>query len=126
MPNNLLGKIKTPENPGLEHSGPPLEDKDTEGIVAEHITNMLHDRRKQAEEKVKDSQQHREQRKEYAGKIFWLVCGWLFVLLTLVFSAGKNWISLSDSVLIALITSASVNIIGLMVIVANYLFPKIK
>lgn len=99
-------------------------DADTEEIARSHAYNELQRDKQQAEEQISDSRQNRAQRKEYAGKIFWLVCAWLAMLTLLVGLSGTPYLRLSDTVLVALISGASINIIGLMVIVANYLFPK--
>ena len=118
--NNALASIKAPINPeGNENS-----DQATDEIVGKHVANEFHSDAKKLEEQLKDSQQNREQRKEYAGKIFYLVAGWLVSLIAIIVMAGFKWLALSDAVIISLITGATVNIIGLMVIVANYLFPK--
>ena len=45
----------------------------------------------------------------------------MFVILL---CCGLRWLELSDSVLIAIMTGTTIDILGLMVIVANYLFPK--
>lgn len=88
--------------------------------------------KKSLEEDLVSKKQDREQRKEFAAKIFSLTVGWLVcVVLILLFQGWGIAFScvetdrfhLSDSVLIALITGASVNIIGLMAIVIRYLFP---
>ena len=78
------------------------------------------------DEKLEGLRQDRQQRKEYAGKIFYLVCAWLGVLALAMLLTGFRCMALSDAVLIALTGGATISIIGLMVIVANYLFPKIK
>ena len=102
-----------------------LDDRDTLLLAREQIANENErDKRKLLEEFIKDTQQDREQRKAYADKIFWLVCLWLLAVLGLVALAGSINFELSDTVLIALISTVSVNIIALMAIVANYLFPK--
>ena len=64
-------------------------------------------------------------RKRYGERIFWLVVAWIAVVLVIVVVSGySNGPKLSDGVLIALITGLSVNVIGLLAIVINYLFPK--
>ncbi len=76
-------------------------------------------------------------RKSYGKRIFWLVVAWLVVVLGIVILAGYAdrpiysfqsreiyGPKISDGVLIALITGMSVNVIGLLAIVVNYLFPK--
>lgn len=62
-----------------------------------------------------------EARKSYANKIFALVCGWLSLMILLVALSGFGT-QLSDSTLIALITTTTVSVLGLFTIVANYLF----
>jgi uncharacterized integral membrane protein len=76
-------------------------------------------------------------RKEYANKIFLMVCVWLEVLwLVVIFNGVRQFslqlwkwpvdftLTISDRVLIALITGTTVNVLGLFAIVCNYLFPK--
>lgn len=68
--------------------------------------------------------QDRKERKDYATKIFSLVVVWLWALAMIVLMDGARMIDLSDTVLGFLITGTTVDIIGLMTIVAMYLFPK--
>jgi uncharacterized membrane protein YdbT with pleckstrin-like domain len=103
-----------------------LDDLDSVEQTRAHLHREAQTRQEQEAEKLAGLKQDREQRKEFAGKIFWLVCSWLAGLIVLLLLSGLQCVSLSDQVLMALIGGASVNIIGLMVIVANYLFPKIK
>lgn len=128
MPNTRFDIIKAPASilPGADNKGcSATEDRDTYGITERHIKKEdRDDKLDQEQEILKDSKQNREQRKEYANKIFWLVCGWLVSLVFIVILVGFGRMQLSDTVLVALISGASLNIIGLMVIVAQYLFPK--
>ena len=72
-----------------------------------------------------------ESRRKYALGFFILACVWILVI-TLVlllqgfgsFWWGKMPFKLSDNVLLAAIGSTTANILGLVVIVANYLFPR--
>lgn len=64
-------------------------------------------------------------RKKYADSIFQLVCCWLVVVLLLLCANGlKCGFSLSDGVLIAVISGTTANVLGLFLVVANYFFPK--
>lgn len=65
-------------------------------------------------------------RKQYVGRLFWLITAWLAVVVTLVALTAtlKNIFTLADSVLIAFITSTTVSVIALFVIVAKWLFPS--
>lgn len=64
-------------------------------------------------------------RKQYVGRLFWLIAAWLSVVVALVALTAtlKNVFTLADSVLIAFITSTTVSVIALFVIVAKWLFP---
>lgn len=65
-------------------------------------------------------------RKEYTSKLFWLIVVWLSIVVLFVFLSAtlKPRFSLSDSVLIAFITSTTVSVLGLFVLVAKWLFPQ--
>lgn len=69
-----------------------------------------------------------EERQRYAGRIFWLVVAWLsgiFALLLLQGFFGPNhWFNLDDAVLIAAIGGTTINVIGIFIVVARYLFPR--
>lgn len=90
------------ENQGLELQNLRLKDEST------RLTE-LHDTRKQ-----------------YVGRLFWLITAWLAVVVALVALTAtlKNIFTLADSVLIAFITSTTVSVIALFVIVAKWLFPS--
>lgn len=67
------------------------------------------------------------ERKKYAGRVFWLVVFWLLAVGAMLFMQGlKSCFSfqLSDTVLITAITTTTASVVGIFLIVANYLFPK--
>ena len=65
-------------------------------------------------------------RREFSRSIFTVTVIWMFlVLMIIIQSASGRW-HLSDSVLIALITTTTANVIGVFIIVANYLFNRDK
>lgn len=70
-------------------------------------------------------------RRTYAHRIFWLTLGWLSLVLLILGASGSslqtlglNRFHLEDTVLIAFITTSSLQVLGLMVIVAKWLFPQ--
>ena len=75
---------------------------------------------------LEDRKLARTQREAYAKGIFCLVCIWIsliFILLLLQgFSGRIGYKPLGDSVLIALISSTTVNVIGTLIIVLKYIF----
>jgi hypothetical protein len=72
-----------------------------------------------------------EERKKYAKCFFILACFWLaaITVLLLLQGFGSFWFGLmpfkvADTVLLAVIGSTTVNVLGILYVVANYLFPK--
>lgn len=65
-------------------------------------------------------------RKEYIGKLYALIKVWLIVVVVfLILSASqKKYFDLSDSVIIAFITSTTVSVLGLFLLVAKWLYPS--
>ena len=59
-------------------------------------------------------------------RIYVLTCIWIFLVLVIVLLQGfdVSWFKLSPTTLHILIGSTTVNVVGLFLVVANYLFPK--
>lgn len=79
------------------------------------------------EQELFDRQQNREQRKEYADNIFAFLCTYMLFVGIIILGSGNKHdnFELSDTVLIALITTTTANVIGIFVFVVKYLFnPK--
>ena len=80
--------------------------------------------------RLKQLEQNIDERKKYANRIFYLVCSWLVFVGVLVLLNGVQGcvasipFRLSDAVLIALITTTTINVIGVFLFVVRYLFPK--
>lgn len=71
------------------------------------------------------------ERKKYAGRFFYLSCAWISIITVILllqgfgaFWSGKFPFKLSEPVVLATIGSTTVNVLGILYIVANYLFPK--
>lgn len=73
---------------------------------------------------IKGNLQNIEERKKYASYIFYMVCFWLLAIMTIVILVGAKVLVISDAVLIALITSTTLNVVAFFVIVTKYLFPS--
>ena len=118
---------------------PPPEESAKQSGKEEEIA--LKDRIEADKERevIRGLRQDIDERKTYANKSFKLVCRWVsgvFVILLFqgFFSDGSFWewdsyhLSLSfklpDSVLLAVVGGTTVSIIGIFLVVANYLFPK--
>lgn len=87
--------------------------------------------RQQARAVLRGLNQDIAERKKYAHFFFLLACSWLVAICVflLLQGFGSVWFGrfpfkLSESVLLALIGSTTVNVLGILYVVANYLFPK--
>lgn len=70
-----------------------------------------------------------DERKKYARWIFVLTCTWAICIFTVVFFLGfgsRLNFKISDSVMIALITSTTINFFGFFLLVIRYLFAVKK
>ncbi|WP_128546657.1 hypothetical protein [Larkinella soli] len=63
------------------------------------------------------------ERKKFAQWIFWMVVGWLVVILGIIIAEGLRLLDIPQAVTIALIGSTTVNVTAFFVIVTKYLFP---
>lgn len=79
-----------------------------------------------AGENLSDSQD-RDQRKDFAERIFSFVALYMFaVFFILTLSGGPFNFRLSDNVLITLLGTTTANVIGILIIVVTYLFSRKK
>lgn len=75
---------------------------------------------------LEGQKQDQQQRRVFAYWLFGVLCLWLAAILVMLFFQGFSYraFTLSDEVLIAALATTTINVIGLFVIVARYLFPK--
>ena len=113
---------RSPDPPGLEKVKAPAAesqkpDQETEQELFDH---------KFKDEELQGLQQDRQERKTYANRIYWLIVVWLGMLFVMLGIQGFKPLnfSIDDKVLITLITGTTVNVIGIFLVVANYLFPR--
>lgn len=76
------------------------------------------------EEELESIKQDRVQRKNFATKIFWVVVVYIAAVLTILVFYGRSCLGFSDAVLITLLSTTTANVLSLLVIVFNYLFPN--
>ena len=60
-------------------------------------------------------------KKEYT-KIFWAICIYIFLIL-LILATNSCCLKLENSVLIALLTTTTANVLGILLIASKWLFP---
>jgi hypothetical protein len=92
----------------------------------------LHELEKQALElqllkaQIQKFENDNESRREFSRNIFAVTVIWMFLVFMVVLQVAIGKWRLPNSVLIALITTTTANVIGIFIIVANYLFNKEK
>lgn len=76
-------------------------------------------------EDLENKRQNRNQRKSYGNKLFVFLCVYMGLVFLVLFFCGFSLFgfTLSDTVLIALITTTTANVIGIFAFVVHYLFP---
>ncbi|MCE9552029.1 MAG: hypothetical protein K8T91_01450 [Planctomycetes bacterium] len=121
---HLLDEIGPEEAVTVKEESLAVQESNRFGLSADEENAKIEIQRKSLE--VKSMSQDIDERKKYATMIFYLVCFWLLLVLLIVVYSGWDAyrVHVADSVLIALITGVSVNVIALFAIVAKYLFPK--
>lgn len=78
---------------------------------------------------LREQQEHiKTYRRKYSSRVFWLTVLWLvFAAAVTVFSGMHTaFFSLSDTVLIALTGSAIASVIGMFLVILNWLYPREK
>jgi len=75
---------------------------------------------------IRGLSQNIQERKKYAGRFFILSCCWMITITGVVMLDGWTVLGfrLSDKVVLALIGSTTINVLGILYVVAHYLFPK--
>lgn len=109
---------------------------DTEAVVKEERKELEGEKLQELEKKALELQLVKAQirkfeddntgRREFSRSIFTVTVIWMFLVLMIIIQCANGKWQLSDSVLIALITTTTANVIGVFIIVANYLFNREK
>lgn len=83
----------------------------------------------EAEARARGASQDVDERKLYANRLFGLVVAWLTLDTVVLVAVGMNSLLghqffLSDAVVIAVLTTSTATVVGLLVIVTKYLFGR--
>lgn len=63
-------------------------------------------------------------RKEFGRAMKWLVVGWTLLIFGLLICQGSNWLQLTDTVVVTLLTTTTANIFAFLYIILKFLFPS--
>jgi hypothetical protein len=119
-------KARVPETNAIDLSqiSTPAEvSEDTGPLVRLERETLEND---QLRAQVFGLQQDTKERKKYAQLFFIASCVWIMIITALLLMQGWSpfGFKLSEPVVLATIGSTTVNILGILYVVANYLFPK--
>lgn len=125
--NEALEQLK--QNPSINSDGEAntsLSNSETAQMKElEHLRQMkiLNDK---IVEEIESLKQDRNQRKQFAERIFLSVQNYMIIIVCLLFVQGFHvlYFSLSDTVLVTLLGTTTVNVIGIFAFVARYLFHR--
>ncbi len=131
--NTLSDSPTTPPNPSTA-DGPTLPQGISLSMVRtpdvphslKQVRLSLKERQfyRKSNEDIKDRKQNRGERKRYADRIFKLLCCLCVFMCLILLLVGADQLHLSDTVIISAIAAVVIQVIGLMALVMNYLFPK--
>lgn len=121
MPDNIeflhsLSRIPTP--PQVSDTPSPSTEEELTNFA--HQKERLKNTKKRAQ--IKSLKQDIRERKAYAAKIYDMLAIWLLFTGFIILLCSMGKISLSENVLIVLLTTASANVIAIFIYVVKYLF----
>jgi len=107
-------KITDAENEDKDEAGSKKVKEYNAGQVANVLINIIKN----------DSAKNRDQRVVYANKIYIMLVGWSLVIVAILFLQGFKVFNLSSDLIMLLVGTVFMEIMGLFVLVANYLFKE--
>lgn len=123
---SILDKInlESSKNEPKQEERTEIKDDEIELIRKRKEVKTMTVANKIRNEELENRRQDRAQRKVYADNLFTFLCFYMILVFFILYKSGSlyNSFELSDSVIIALITTTTANIIGIFAFVVRYLF----
>ena len=123
---SILDKInlESSKNEPKQEERTEIKDDEIELIRKREEVKTMTVANKIRNEELENRRQDRAQRKVYADNLFTFLCFYMILVFFIFYKSGSlyNSFELSDSVIIALITTTTANIIGIFAFVVRYLF----
>lgn len=123
---SILDKInlESSKNEPKQEERTEIKDDEIELIRKREEVKTMTVANKIRNEELENRRQDRAQRKVYADNLFTFLCFYMILVFFILYKSGSlyNSFELSDSVIIALITTTTANIIGIFAFVVRYLF----
>ncbi|WP_195487825.1 hypothetical protein [Bacteroides fragilis] len=123
---SILDKInlESSKNEPKQEERTEIKDDEIELIRKREEVKTMTVANKIRNEELENRRQDRAQRKVHADNLFTFLCFYMILVFFILYKSGSlyNSFELSDSVIIALITTTTANIIGIFAFVVRYLF----
>lgn len=123
---SILDKInlESSKNEPKQEERTEIKDDEIELIRKREEVKTMTVANKIRNEELENRRQDRAQRKVYADNLSTFLCFYMILVFFILYKSGSlyNSFELSDSVIIALITTTTANIIGIFAFVVRYLF----
>lgn len=123
---SILDKInlESSKNEPKQEERTEIKDDEIELIRKREEVKTMTVANKIRNEELENRRQDRARRKVYADNLFTFLCFYMILVFFILYKSGSlyNSFELSDSVIIALITTTTANIIGIFAFVVRYLF----
>lgn len=123
---SILDKInlESSKNEPKQEERTEIKDDEIELIRKREEVKTMTVANKIRNEELENRRQDRAQCKVYADNLFTFLCFYMILVFFILYKSGSlyNSFELSDSVIIALITTTTANIIGIFAFVVRYLF----
>lgn len=123
---HILGESK-PSEKRLEKET-SINKEDGERLRRELEIDALQTENDIRKEELRSREQDRQQRKEFATKIYNFLCAYLSIVFFLVILSGASCVKfeLTEGVVITLLSTTTANVIGIFILVVKYLFAAKK
>lgn len=99
-------------------------DLQTTGELNRYETERIRGEISKINAELEQTRQNTQERKKYAQRIFWMVSIWLVIILIMIVAVGLRWLVLSDTIVLGLIGSTTINVTAFFLSVTKYLFPN--
>lgn len=95
-----------------------------DGEIQETQLEFLKAKVERLKSEIKDIEQDRKERKRFSYLIFGFMVLYVSATITIVFLCGRGALTLTDTILVTLLTTALADVIGVFTFVAKYLFHR--
>jgi hypothetical protein len=110
-----------------EFSEPPegylLEPDETFAAPRPNQDETAKEKLDRGQEELKNIEADRIMKMWFARSVYWLVVGWMAIVVAMLFLSALNCLNMSEKLLITIVTATTIKVMGLLLVVVRHLFP---